>query len=81
MVCANRRYRILQAELARAGVTQPGPRAQSLTDLTHPVIDWTTLSKGFGVPASRVQTDEELAAALQRGLAEPGPCLIEAVIE
>ncbi len=81
VVCANRRYRILQAELARAGVTQPGPKALSLTDLAHPVIDWTQLSRGFGVPASRACTDEELADSLQRALAEPGPYLIEAVID
>jgi len=81
VVCANRRYRILQTELARAGVTHPGPRALSLTDLTNPVIDWTLLSRGFGVPASSAHTDEALANALRRALAEPGPCLIEAVVE
>ncbi len=52
----------------------------ALIDLTNPAIDWTELSRGFGVPASRACTDEELAAALQRALAEPGPCLIEAMI-
>ena len=80
VVCANRRYRILQAELARAGVTEPGPDARSLTDLTRPAIDWTALAKGFGVPARTVQTDSELARALTRSLAEPGPNLIEAVL-
>jgi acetolactate synthase-1/2/3 large subunit len=81
VVCANRRYRILQTELARAGVANPGPKAKSLTDLTHPVINWTALSRGFGVPAGRVYTDEALAKALRRALAEPGPYLIEAVTE
>lgn len=81
VVCANRRYRILQVELARAGITQPGPKAHSLTDLTHPVIDWTALAKGFGVPACSVSTDGELGDALTRALAERGgPSLIEAVL-
>jgi len=80
VVCANRRYRILQAELARAGLTEPGPKAQSLTELTQPVIDWTSLAKGFGVPACSVETDTELADALARALAESGPTLIEAVL-
>ena len=80
VVCANRRYRVLQAELARAGITAPGPKAQALTDLTRPVIDWVALAKGFGVPACSVRTDSELADALMRSLVERGPSLIEAVL-
>ena len=80
VVCANRRYRILQTELARAGIAKPGPKAQALTDLTRPVIEWTALAKGFGVPACSVRTDGELADALTRALAERGPNLIEAVL-
>jgi len=80
VVCANRRYRILQAELARAGIAEPGPKAWALTDLTRPAIDWTALAKGFGMPAWCVHTDGELADALRRALAERGPSLIEAVL-
>lgn len=80
VVCANRRYRILQAELARSGITEPGPKALALTDLTAPVIDWVSLARGFGVPASRVSTDGEFADALKGTFAEPGPSLIEAVL-
>ena len=80
VVCANRRYRILQTELQRAGIIQPGPKAQSLTDLTQPVIDWTALAKGFGMPACSVHTDSELADSLLRSFVEPGPSLIEAVL-
>jgi len=80
VICANRRYRILQAELARAGVTEPGPRAQALTALTDPVIHWAELAKGFGVPAFSVGTDSELADAFMRASDRRGPCLIEAVL-
>ena len=34
----------------------------------------------MGVPAERVDTGEELVAALERAFAEPGPHLIEAVV-
>jgi acetolactate synthase-1/2/3 large subunit len=81
VVCSNRRYRILQVELARAGQETPGPKALSLTDLTNPVMDWAALAKGFGVPACTVGTDDELTVALQRSLASPGPSLIEAVVD
>ena len=80
VVCANRKYRILQAELARAGVAEPGPKARDLTDLGRPTLDWVSLAKGFGVPGVSVATDRELVDALMRALAEPGPRLIEAVL-
>ena len=80
VVCANRRYRILQAELARAGLEEPGPKARALTDLTGPVIDWSELAKGFGLPACTVVTDSELAEALMRASDGGGPSLIEAVL-
>jgi acetolactate synthase-1/2/3 large subunit len=80
IICANRCYRILQTELARAGVAEPGPRAQSLTELKQPVIDWVALAKGFGVSACSVRTDSEFVEALKRVTAEPGPSLIEAVL-
>lgn len=80
IVCANHRYRILQAELARAGISAPGPKAQTLTDLTAPVIEWAELAKGLGVPACSVGTDSDLAVALMRALAGRGPSLIEAVL-
>ncbi len=81
VVCANRRYRILQAELARAGIEEPGPKARSLTSLSRPVIDWVALAKGFGVPAVRVHTDSEFVGTLTRTFAERGPSLIEAVLD
>jgi acetolactate synthase-1/2/3 large subunit len=80
VVAANRAYRILQVELARAGIAEPGPQARALTDLSHPVIDWVSLARGLGVPGSRAETAEEFVAAFSRALAEPGPRLIEAVL-
>ena len=34
----------------------------------------------MGVPAARADTADELVTALERGLAEPGPHLIDAVL-
>jgi acetolactate synthase-1/2/3 large subunit len=80
VICANRIYRIIRQELARAGVAAPGLRANALTDLSRPVIDWVEISRGFGVPAVRVDRAEDLVGELERALAEPGPHLIEAVM-
>jgi acetolactate synthase-1/2/3 large subunit len=80
LLCANRAYRILQVELARAGNAEPGPQARALTQLDHPTLDWVSLARGFGVPAVRAETAEDLCSALPRALAEPGPQLIEMVM-
>jgi len=80
VVCANRKYRILQVELGRAGIAEPGPNALGLTDLTHPIIDWVGLARSFGVPAVRAETNGEFSRALSKALEEPGPNLIEVVL-
>ncbi|RCW44415.1 acetolactate synthase-1/2/3 large subunit [Halopolyspora algeriensis] len=80
VVCANRRYRILEAELHRAGVRQPGTAATGMTGLDNPAPDWMSLAAGFGVACIRATTGEELVDALHRAHAEPGPHLIEALL-
>jgi len=76
----NRRYAILQVELMRAGITDPGPIAQSLTDLSHPDIDYCAIAGGMGVDATRATSNEQFVAALERSLATPGPSLVEAIL-
>ena len=80
LLCSNRAYRILQVELARAGIAEPGPQARALTSLTGPDLDWVALARGFGVSASRVEAGEELEKALEASLREPGPSLIEMLL-
>jgi acetolactate synthase-1/2/3 large subunit len=84
VVFANRAYDILRIELQRVGAggqgQQPGPKAESLLDLTSPTMDFVQISQGMGVPARRVDTAEELTGALRWAHDEPGPHLIEAVM-
>ena len=80
LICNNRRYRILQVELARAGITEPGRTARSLTSLAEPEINWSAMATGMGVPAVRVETAETLCVELERALKERGPNLIEMLI-
>lgn len=79
LICSNRSYAILRLELARAGKESIGGHAFSLTDLSNPELNWVGLSRGFGVPAARVETAEDLAQEFKKALAEPGPYLIEMV--
>jgi acetolactate synthase-1/2/3 large subunit len=80
VLCNNHSYRILQVELARAGVAEPGRKARSLTSLSDPDIEWTSLARGLGMPAVRVETAEALTRELERSLATPGPTLIEMIL-
>lgn len=80
VVFNNSVYRILQVELLRAGITEPGPQALHLTELSKPAVQWTTLSESFGVPATRVESADELTAALENAFAEDGPHTVEVMI-
>jgi len=80
LLCNNHSYRILQVELARAGVTEPGRKARSLTELSNPDIDWTRLARSMGIPGVRVEDAESLCKELERALATPGPSIIELML-
>jgi acetolactate synthase-1/2/3 large subunit len=80
VIFANRSYAILNMELGRVGAEAGGPRARSMLSLARPDLDFVSLAKGLGVPATRAETAEELAEQLGRALNTPGPSLIEAVI-
>lgn len=77
IISANHRYGILQTELRRAGVSLDGPASAHMTRLDAPRVDWVSLSRGYGVPAVRVESSEEFRDALGASLHAPGPMLIE----
>ncbi|HTU37925.1 MAG TPA: acetolactate synthase large subunit [Acidimicrobiales bacterium] len=77
VVLSNHSYAILNMELHRVGADAGGPLARRLLDLTDPELDFCDLARGMGVPARRVENAEDLVVALETGLTEPGPSLIE----
>ena len=80
IIMKNESYGILNIELGRVGIDNPGPKALALLDLTNPSLDWVSISEGMGVPAVRAETSGEFHDALADALADPGPRLIEAVL-
>jgi acetolactate synthase-1/2/3 large subunit len=76
----NRSYAILNLELSRVGAESSGPKALDMLDLSRPDLDFAALARGMGVEAARATTADELVAALERGIAEPGPYLVDAVL-
>ncbi|MDB5108011.1 MAG: ilvX, partial [Candidatus Binatus sp.] len=80
LLCSNRAYRILQMEAARAGNTEPGRNARSLTELAPPTIQWAELARSLGVAGVRVETADDLVKHLGEALKTKGPSLIELVL-
>ena len=76
----NASYAILNIELSRVGVQNPGPKALSMLSLDHPRLDWCALAAGMGVPGIRVDTVAGFRDALAQALATKGPALIEAML-
>jgi acetolactate synthase-1/2/3 large subunit len=76
----NGSYAILNIELSRVGVAEPGPTALSLLDLTNPEINWTDLAQGMGMNAIQVKTVDALDAAVGEALSHEGPSLIEVIL-
>jgi acetolactate synthase I/II/III large subunit len=81
IIGSNRSYNILNVELARAGVTEPGPITRSMAGLDRPFLDWVKIGEGFGVPSVAVDTAEGLGVAIKAALEHKGPYLIEAIMK
>ena len=80
VVFNNAAYAILQLELARVGVEQPGPNATKVLDLTRPVLNFAQMSQSMGVPGVRATTAEEFIKAFSTAMSERGPRLIEVML-
>jgi acetolactate synthase I/II/III large subunit len=81
VILANRRYRILEVEMRRAGVERISGAVRDMIDIGRPEIDFVKLSEAFGVEASRATTNAALISQLRDAFSRRGPRLIEAVFE
>jgi acetolactate synthase-1/2/3 large subunit len=77
VVFANRVYGVLKREFSGLKLGEPGPRALSLFEIGRPDLDWVSLSKGMGVPATRATSLEAFQQALRNGFEGEGPSLIQ----
>jgi acetolactate synthase-1/2/3 large subunit len=75
----NRSYAVLNMELSRVGA-EAGPKAKSLLDLHNPDLDYVSLARGLGVPATKATTAADFTTHLATALSTPGPSLIEAIV-
>ncbi|MBJ3775242.1 acetolactate synthase large subunit [Acuticoccus mangrovi] len=80
VILANRGYEILKQELYRVGAN-PGRGALDMLEIDRPTLDFVSLARGMGVPGKRVEDAAELTRTIAAATQEPGPFLIEAVID
>jgi len=80
IVFANRTYQILRSEMRNVGVQTGGPKAEALTDIGNPPIDWVSLARTFGIEAFRATTADEFSRHIDAGLALQGPAVIEVAL-
>ncbi len=81
VIFANRKYQILQIELARVGAQSMNAKTLDMLDLTNPNLDFVGLAAGMGVTGYRATTAAEFNLQFERAMREPGPCLIEALLD
>lgn len=80
IIFSNRKYAILEMELANLGLNEIGEKGRDLIELTRPTLDFVSLAAGLGVSAVRADTAEYFSRELKGALAGKGPYLIEAVV-
>ncbi len=76
---ANRSYAILKGELAQVGA-KAGQKALDMLEIGRPDLDWVSLARGMGVPATRVTDMDGFNRHFAEGLATPGPYLVEVTL-
>jgi thiamine pyrophosphate-dependent acetolactate synthase large subunit-like protein len=83
VICNNRSYRLLQANLSvfrqERGIA---PRPYPLSfDLSEPPLRFDRMAQALGVGAARVERPDEVAPAIRQMLTHPGPFLIDVALE
>ena len=72
--------KLFRGELTIVGVQIPGPRAIVMLSIVRPDLFWVSMAKSMGVEAARCRTAEDVGKAMDAGLHNEGPYLIEVAI-
>ena len=61
---------------------EPPPAPFPLSfDLSKPTLDFAHIARGFGVQSARIETADQIAPAIERALAHPGPFVLDVLLE
>lgn len=77
IIYSNRKYAILEMEMANLGLGRPQRNARRMMELGQPELDWVALAKGMGVSGGRAETVEDFRGLALAALHQPGPFLID----
>lgn len=77
VIFSNRKYQILQIELARVGAQTMNKKTLDMMNLNNPNLGFVDMAKGMGVQASLARTIEEFNSCMLEAMNEQGPRLIE----
>jgi len=80
IIFANRKYQILQIELARVGAQSMTKKTLDMLDIGNPDLNFVQLSEGMGVKATRVTSIEDFNSVYASAMTTSGPQLIEVVL-
>jgi benzoylformate decarboxylase len=83
VVCNNGSYRLLQLNLEQFW-KEHGIAKHDFPlsfDLSQPAIRFAEIAQSLSVPALRVEKPWEIAGALKQALAQPGPFLLDVIVE
>lgn len=82
VVCNNRKYRLLDDNIAQYWREREIPEHgfPGSFDLSRPEIDFAALARSLGAGGMRVEKPDEAVAAVGRMLAHPGPFLVDVQI-
>jgi benzoylformate decarboxylase len=84
VICSNRSYRILKANLRNyLKFSGQGNRQSKFIgmDLTDPDLDFAALARAYGVRGWRVESPDDLGEALRSALRADGPALVDVVLD
>ena len=79
IICANRKYQILQVELMRVGASAPNQKTLDMLDISKPDLNFQQIGEGMGLRSTQATTAEEFNKQLETAVKEKGPSLIEAI--
>ncbi|HET6518432.1 MAG TPA: thiamine pyrophosphate-binding protein [Geminicoccaceae bacterium] len=83
IVCNNGSYRLLQVNISQYWRERGIPEHDFPLsfDLSEPALRFDRMAGAMGVAATRVETADQIAGAIEEALAHPGPYLIDVVLE
>jgi benzoylformate decarboxylase len=83
VICNNASYRLLQINIDQYWKEQGVPKHDYPLsfDLSYPALNFVEMARGMSVPGVRIEKPEQVGAAVEQMLSQPGPFLVDLVLE